>query len=123
MGFFGKEPVNENETKAYYVWTGLGTPGYFYVEVKGDAPNYSSGFQLMRDTHFVGGLKIDSMGWTGPLGEGTQPYKSVGTFHGMFLPEIIVSGTNGNFTIKVEEIAHTEIESFLKSRVNEPVNA
>ena len=124
MGFYSKQPVNAEETKAYYVWTGLGTPGFFNVIVKGDAPNYSSSFQLVRDPHFVGGLKIDSMGFTGPLGPGTKAYESRGIFHGMFVPEIIVSGSNGDFAIKVEEIPHTETEAFLKAQAQgEPVNA
>ena len=64
MGFYGPEPFDS--AQATYVWTGLGEPGFFSVEVMGHAPNFTSGITLVRDTHFVGGLKINVMGWTGP---------------------------------------------------------
>lgn len=121
MGFYGKEPVNPAKTTATYLWTGLNTPGVFVIEVEGDAPNYSYGFTLVRDTHFVGGLKIDSMGWTGPLGEGTTPYTSRGSFPGQFVPQIIVSGSNGDFPIKVKEIPADQVDSYVKSQAAELV--
>jgi|ERR1044071_4401740 hypothetical protein len=114
MGFYGSEPFTS--AKAFYVWTGLHEAGHFSIEVTGDAPNYTSGIQLVRDQHFVCGLKVDVMGWTGPLGEGTTPYKVNGTFPGMFVPKIVIAGTNGNQVIDVEEIPHTEAENFLKNR-------
>ncbi|MNJ83555.1 hypothetical protein D3C87_09760 [compost metagenome] len=119
MGFYGKEPVDPAKTKATYLWTGLGTPGIFIIEVQGDAPNYSYGFSLVRDTHFVGGLKIDSMGWTGPLGAGTTPYKSRGSFPGQYVSKIVISGSNGDFVIPVEEIAHDQVDNFVKSKVEQ----
>jgi len=121
MGFYGKEPVNAAKTIATYLWTGLNTPGVFIIEVQGDAPNYSYGFTLVRDTHFVGGLKIDSMGWTGPLGEGTTPYTSRGSFPGEYVPKIVISGSNGDFVIPVKEIAHDEVDSYVKSKAAELV--
>lgn len=123
MGFYGKEPVNAKQTTASYLWTGFGTPGVFIIEVKGDAPNYSYGFELERDPHFVGGLKINSMGWTGPLGEGTTPYTSRGTFPGEFKSQIIVSGSNGDFVIDVKEIKHDDVDSFIKSKATSLTNA
>jgi hypothetical protein len=115
MGFYGKEPVNAAKTTATYLWTGLGTPGIFIVEVQGDAPNFSYGFSLVRDPHFVGGLKIDSMGWTGPLGAGTKAYTSRGSFPGEYRPKIVISGSNGDFVINVKEIAHDKVDSYLKA--------
>jgi hypothetical protein len=114
MGFYGSEPFTS--AKAFYVWTGLREPGHFSIEVEGDAPNYTSGIQLVRDQHFMCGLKVDVMGWTGPLGEGTTPYKVNRTIPGMFVPKIVIAGTNGTQVIDVEEIPHTEAENFLKKR-------
>ncbi|MDA9773423.1 hypothetical protein N9B82_00585 [Saprospiraceae bacterium] len=114
MGFYGPEPVDPKETTVTYLWTGLRTPGVYIVETGGDAPNYSYGFVLKRDQHFVGGLKIDAMGWTGPVAPGTTPYKVKGTFPGAFYEEIIISGSNGSFPIKVKEIPHTKVDAFIK---------
>ncbi len=116
MGFYGKEPVTPSECKVLYVWTGLRTPGFFSVYVQGEAQKYSYGFDLVRDPHFVGGLKIDVMGWTGPLGDGSSPYKVHGTFQGAFQKEIIISGSNGNFPIEVEEVPYDQLEDYIKSK-------
>lgn len=121
MGFYGKQPINPKKCSATYVWTGLGGPGFFSVYVEGDAQNYSYGFDLVRDTHFVGGLKIDSMGWTGPIGEGTSHYKDHGTFPGEFRDKIVISGSNGDFVINVEQIPHDEVDHYVKSKSNELV--
>ncbi|WP_428742233.1 hypothetical protein [Tenacibaculum sp.] len=121
MGFYGKQPVNPEKCSAVYIWTGLGTPGFFSVYVEGEAQNYSYGFDLVRDAHFVGGLKVDSMGWTGPLGKGTTPYKESGSFQGVYRSEIVVSGSNGNFRIPVREIPHDQVEKYIKSRELEKV--
>lgn len=116
MGFYGKEPVDPAKTKVTYLWTGLNTPGVYVVEVQGDAPNYSYGFTLVRDQHFVGGLKIDSMGWTGPMGPGTTPYQVHGSFPGQYYPKVVISGSNGDFLIDVEEIPHNEVDDYVKSK-------
>ena len=116
MGFYGPEPFDT--AKAFYVWTGLNEPGHFSVEVTGNAPNFTSGIQLDRDRDFVGGLRIDVMGWTGPLGAGSTPYRVRGTFPGMFVPKIVVAGTNGVKLITVEEIPHTKVEAFLKEQAS-----
>jgi hypothetical protein len=112
MGFYGSEPFDSAE--ATYVWTGLGTPGFFSVTVKGHAPNYTSGIKLVRDPEFVGGLAIQVMGWTGPLGQGTKAYTVHGSFNGSFLKEIVVIGTNKREVVKVKEIPFTNDEEFLK---------
>jgi len=95
---------------------GLGGPGAFVVEVEGCAPNYTSGIQLVRDPNWVGGLKIDVMGWTGPVGKGCTDYKVSGSFPGQFAPEIVVSCANGDHVVKVKQIPAEKTEEFLKSR-------
>ncbi len=115
MGFYMKQPVDPAKTTATYLWTGLNTPGVFLIQVEGEAPNFTSGFTLVRDPHFVGGLKIDSMGWTGPRGEGSTPYVSKGSFPGQFYPRIVVSGANGDFVIDVKEIPHDQVDDYMKS--------
>jgi hypothetical protein len=112
MGFYGPEPFT-NAT-ATYLWLGLGSPGVFIVEVSGDAPNYTSGITLVRDPDWVGGLKVNVMGWTGPLGKGTTPYKVSGTFPGQFVSKIVISGSNGQKVIDVKEIAHDKVDDFVK---------
>ncbi|MFC5044924.1 hypothetical protein ACFSTE_21310 [Aquimarina hainanensis] len=121
MGFYSKQPVNPKKTTATYLWTGLRTPGVFLVHVEGDAPNYSSGFDLVRDPHFVGGLKVESMGWTGPIGEGTTPYSVNGSFSGEYRSQIVVSGSNGDFSIDVKEIPHDQVDEFMKSNAAKQV--
>tara|TARA_R110002073_G_scaffold306012_5_gene475192 strand:- start:34709 stop:35065 length:357 start_codon:yes stop_codon:yes gene_type:complete len=118
MGFYQKEPVTAAKCKAVYLWTGLGTPGVFHVTVEGDAPNFSYGFSLVRDQHFVGGLKIDSMGWTGPRAEGTTAYSVQGSFPGQFVPKIVISGSNGDFLVDVEEIPHNKVDDYVKSKAS-----
>lgn len=112
MGFYGSEPFTT--ATATYLWMGLKSPGVFVVEVSGDAPNYSYAFDLVRDSHWVGGLKINVMGWTGPLGEGTTPYTVHGTFPGEFVPKIVVSGSNGQKVIAVKEIPNDQVDAFVK---------
>jgi hypothetical protein len=111
MGFYGPEPFDN--ASAVYVWTGVGEPGHFSVNVSGHAPNYTSGIQLVRDPHFVGGLKVDVMGWTGPRGQGTTPYSVHGTFPGEYRKQIVVHGANKTVTIPVREIPAEEAEKYL----------
>ncbi|MEW6392467.1 MAG: hypothetical protein AB1542_18930 [Pseudomonadota bacterium] len=112
MGFYGPEPFDTAE--ATYVWTGLRTPGFFSVTVKGNAPNFTTGIKLVRDAHFVGGLAIDVMGWTGPLGKGTTSYTVHGTFNGMYLPKILIVGSNQRLLIDVKEIPFTSEDDYVK---------
>lgn len=114
MGFYGSEPVTS--ATAVYVWTGLREPGFFVITASGDAPNFTSGIQLVRDPDFVGGLKVNVMGWTGPLGAGTTPYTVRGTFAGMFVPRVVVAGTNQTLVVDVKEIPHDEAEQFLAAQ-------
>ncbi len=114
MGFYGKEPFDK--ATATYVWMGLEQPGSFFVEVEGNAPNFTSGIQLVRDPDWVGGLKVDVMGWTGPRGEGSKSYKVHGTFPGEYRKQIVVSGANGDQVIDVKEIPHDQVEDHLKAK-------
>lgn len=125
MGFYQSQPFNT--AKAYYVWTGLGEPGHFTVIVQGDARNYTSGIELKRDPEFVGGLKVNVMGWTGPLGAGTRPYVVQGTFPGEFRSEIVVAGANKVERVKVQEIPADAVEQHLleihNATIGQPVGA
>lgn len=118
MGFYGKMPVDASKTQATYLWTGYNTPGVFIIEVSGQAPNYSYGFSLTRDPQFVGGLKIDSMGWTGPVAEGTTAYTSKGSFPGEYKSQIVISGSNGDFVVDVKEIPHDQVDAYIKSQAS-----
>ena len=112
MGLYGPEPFDT--AQATYVWTGLGSPGFFSVTVEGHAPNFTSGITLIRDPEWVGGLAIKVMGWTGPLGKGTKPYTVRGSFPGTFLKEIVVIGSNKHEVVKITEIPFTNDEAFAK---------
>ena len=113
MGFYGPEPFDS--AQAVYVWTGFGQPGFFSVTVEGNAPNFTSGIKLVRDEQWVGGLAIKVMGWTGPIGKGTKPYKVRGSFPGSHLKEIVVIGSNKTEIVKVTEIPFTNDEEFAKN--------
>lgn len=113
MGFYGPEPFDT--AQAVYVWTGLGARGFFSVTVEGHAPNFTSGIKLVRDEQWVGGLAIKVMGWTGPIGKGTTPYKVRGSFPGSFLKEIVIIGSNKTQIVKVSEIPFTSDEDFAKN--------
>ena len=112
MPFFGLEPFDT--AKASYVWMGLGAPGAFFVEVSGHAPKFTSHIELLRDKHFVGGLKIDVMGWTGPLAQGTTPYTKNASFPGIFIPKIVIHGGNKTLVIDVKEIPEKEADAYLQ---------
>jgi hypothetical protein len=113
MGFYGPEPFDN--AQAVYVWTGLGAPGFFSVTVEGNAPNFTPGIKLVRDEQWVGGLAIKVVGWTGPIGKGTKPYKVRGSFTGSYLKEIVIIGSNKTEVIKVSEIPFTNDEDFAKN--------
>ncbi|HEX5308404.1 MAG TPA: hypothetical protein VFW38_04915 [Solirubrobacteraceae bacterium] len=110
--FYGYEPFDG--AKATYVWTGVKEPGFFHVEAWGEVRNYTPIVELVRDQRWVGGLKIDVMGWTGPIGEGNRPYRVLANFPGQFYPEIVVQGSNKREVIKVEEIPPERAEDYLK---------
>ncbi|MEY9880544.1 hypothetical protein ABIA43_002078 [Bradyrhizobium sp. USDA 328] len=59
--------------------------------------------ELVRDPHWVGGVKIDVMGWTGPLGDRSTPCSVKSSFPGHYAPQIVVSGSNGTRLIPAEK--------------------
>jgi hypothetical protein len=111
MPFFQSEPFDTAHAK--YFWAGPGH-GLFRVTVRGHARNFSFGFQLRQDTHFVSGLAVDVMGWTGPLAQGTTPYTVTADFTGGYLRDIIVIGANKTEIVHVEEIAFESEEKFMR---------
>jgi hypothetical protein len=112
MPFFQSEPFDTAEAK--YVWPGGGQPGFFHVTVRGHARKFSFGFQLRQDPHFVGGLAIEVMGWTGPLTKETTPYTVTGNFNGRFLSEIVVIGVNKTEVVSVKEVPFTTEDELMK---------
>ena len=114
MPFFQSEPVEK--ASAVFVWTGPGEPGFFAVEAEGNAPKFTSGVQLVRDPQWIGGLKVDVMGWTGPLVAGqTQSYKVTGRFAGEYAPKIIVAGSNKIIVVEVEQLPQAESDAYVKA--------
>jgi hypothetical protein len=91
-------------------------PDFSALTVRGQAKKFSFGFQLRRDPHFVGGLAIEVMGWTGPLivPPATTPYTVTGHFNGSFLPEIVVIGSNKTEVVRVREVPFTTEEAVAK---------
>lgn len=113
MGFYVKQPLTHYASRATYLWSGQDTPGIFIVEVNGDAHNFSYAFSLVKESDFVGGLKINVMGWSGPLTKGTMPYRVIHSFPGAYQKNIIISGANGDFLIPVKEIAHDKADEYM----------
>ncbi len=111
MPFFQSEPFDSAHAK--YFWAGPGHPGFFRVTVRGHARNFSFGFQLRRDPHFVGGLAVDAMGWTGPLAHGTTPYTVTADFNGGYLPDILVIGANKTERVHVEVVEFESDDRFM----------
>ena len=113
MPFFQSEPFDT--AHARYFWAGAGQPGFFRVTVRGHARNFSFGFQLRPDPHFVSGLAVEVMGWTGPLAQGTTAYTVTADFTGGYLHDILVVGANKTETVHVEEVAFESEERFMKT--------
>ncbi|MFC5473643.1 hypothetical protein [Paraherbaspirillum soli] len=115
MPFFGLEPFDT--AKVTYVWMGVGGPGAFFVEVSGHVRKFTSHIELLRDKDFVGGLKIDVMGWTGPLAEppSTTPYTVKASFKGLHVPKVVIHGSNKTLVVEVKQIPESEAEAYLQS--------
>ncbi|WP_141343327.1 hypothetical protein [Bradyrhizobium sp. USDA 3458] len=111
MGFYQTEPFKTAKASFIHGPDGF---GLFLVEVQGDAPNFTTGITLVRDPHWVGGLKIDVMGWTGPLGDGSMPYTVKGSFPGHYVPQIVVSGSNSTRLIPVKAIPAEEADDYVR---------
>lgn len=109
--FLSDEPFNTAKASSIH-----GPDGFrlFLVEVEADAPNFATGTTLVRDPHWVGGLKIDVMGWTGPLAEGSTPFAVKGSFPGHYVPQIVVSGSNGTRLIPVKAIPAEESDDYVR---------
>jgi hypothetical protein len=111
MGFYQPEPFDTASASFIQRPNGFGV---FLVEVQGNAPNYTAGLTLVRDAHWVGGLKIDVMGWTGPLSQGTAPYTVKGSFPGQYVPQIVIAGANGERLVPVKAISAEDSDSFVQ---------
>ena len=68
-----------------------------------------------RDQHFVSGLAVDVMGWTGPLAQGATPYTVAADFVGRYASEIVVVGANKTEVVHVEEVAFESEEGFMRA--------
>ena len=115
MGFPTTIPFDK--AQASYVDPGpIGTgPGVFHVRVDGESLDYSYAISLERHPNFVGGLRIDVMGWRGPEGEGTKPYSVAGTFQGMHVPKIVVCGGGRCELIEVTHIVAGDADEHFRS--------
>lgn len=67
-----------------------------YLYAEGDAQNYTSGIHFVQNT-ILGGYKFSIMGWVGPLGKGTTPYRYTQQFqinldgHAGYPKELIIA--------------------------------
>ena len=112
MGFYQKQPFNS--AHAYYLDTEL-YPPQVIVEVTGNAQNFTSGIQLVRDTNTAGSLVLDLMGWTGPIGEGTRAFKVAQTFQTTD-DYVVVVGENKHEKVLIQTIPANQVEAFLKEK-------
>lgn len=113
MGFYQTQPWNTATAVFIQSPDSFGT---FLVDVDGDAMEFTSGIQLVRDPDFVGGLKVTVKGWTGPLTGKTFPYKAHGSFDGQYRDQIVVSGSNKTELVNVEIIPPEKAEEHLRAR-------
>jgi len=86
--------------------------------VHGHARNVSFGFKLQRDPTFIAGLAVSVMGWTGPLGQGTTPYRVTADFPGWYAREIVVIGANKTEVVHVAEVVFESEESFMQAHLS-----
>jgi hypothetical protein len=102
MGFYGPIVTKDLKAQATFAFTGLGhTVGALAIHVEGLVQNYTSGFELVRDEKFVGGLRYNLMGFSGPVGSGDSPFRHEQAFDLVSEPpkEIVIA--SGDQTIKV----------------------
>jgi len=111
MGFYRLEPYTI--AKAWYIDTGTSEPGHITLVVQGEAPNFTSGVQLVLEDNGQVIPTIKVMGWTGPRAEGTLPYTVQGTFPGEFVPDLILRGSNKQEKVPVIRIGAQETEKVL----------
>jgi hypothetical protein len=113
MGFYGLVPFDRAEVT--YVWTGVEEPGHFSVKIWGHAQQYTYDVQLKQDSRWVCGLKVDVMGWKGPIGQGTDEYTATGAFPGQFVDKIIIEGSNKREVVPVKQIPAEQAEEYMQS--------
>lgn len=112
MSFFGSEPVTS--ATAVFIPPFAGDQpavhpileGTIVVTVHGDARKFSFGFQLKDKLDTTGQhlVEVDSLGWTGPLAEGTVPYTVKGSFHSNYVAHITVKGSNHSIKVPVTRV-------------------
>jgi hypothetical protein len=85
MGFLGLIPADK-VTASYDPEKQILT-----LIAEGKVKKYTTGIHFVRDCHFVGGLKYDLEGWTGPIGKGWEPYVCEQEIH-IHFPSVISSG-------------------------------
>lgn len=113
MGFYKSQPFDTAE--AYLLQAEI-YPPLVLVDVKGDAPNFTSEIQLSRNSNVTGGLVVEVMGWTGPLGEGTTPYNVSQSFQTLETESVVVIGENKHQIVPIKTIPKEHVEDFLKQR-------
>jgi hypothetical protein len=88
--------------------------GTIVVTVKGCAPKFTGGIQLVQNTEKPG-LTVDVMGWTGPLGEGCSEYKVSHSFRAPIETEITVVGSNKSATVHVKRVPVEQADSVVEA--------
>jgi len=118
MGFYGSEPF-ETATAVLIappqVDIPVGVHGTIVVTVKGCAPKFTGGIQLVQNTAKAG-LTIDVMGWTGPLGQGCGEYKVSHSFPATGNNNTVtIVGSNKTETIHVKHVPQEQADTAVKT--------
>lgn len=121
MGFYGPEPFDS--ATAVYIppppvppTEPLQLNGRIIVTVKGCAPKFTSGIQLVAAYGEPLSLaSVHVMGWTGPLAEGCTNYTVSHTFPSHYVKSITVVGENKAENVKVEIILAEDTDSAVKA--------
>ncbi len=117
MGFYRSEPFNTASAVLVAPPSAdipVSRQGTIVVTVKGCAPNYTGGIQLVRDTNKPG-LTIEVMGWTGPLGQGCTEYKVSHSFPSEGDNTVTVIGSNKSETIHLRHVPQEQADSTVKA--------
>jgi hypothetical protein len=118
MGFYGPEPFDS--ATAVYIppppvppTEPLQLDGRVIVTVKGCAPKFTSGIQLIGYGEPLASVHV--MGWTGPLAEGCTDYTVSHTFPSRYVRSITVVGSNKAENVRVEIILAEDTDSAVKT--------
>ncbi len=103
MDLYGSVPFDEVE--AVYIWNGLGAPGFFDVTVKGFAPNFTVGIQLLRDRRITEEVVLNVRGWIGLSRDQKSPYVVHGAFEEHYAPQIFIVSNGKRQIVEVRERA------------------